>query len=123
MTIVILIYLSDNQPLRWRGRGPIFVEGRGQQGNQAACTCVNIPGLHQRICSLDTTLLMVLAIIACFMLFRISNVKHFSIPKLDIHSRLQLASNLISASFQVGQLTFFDTFHAISMRSQLTFEC
>ena len=51
-----------------------FVEGYGQQGDQAACTYyVNIPGLHQRLCSLDTThVLVALAIIACFMLFKIS---------------------------------------------------
>ena len=50
-----------------------FVEGCGQQGDQAACTYVNIHGLHQKLYSLDTThVLVVLVNIACFMLFKIS---------------------------------------------------
>ena len=45
----------------------------GQKGAQAACTYVNIPGLHQRLRSADTTHVFVsLAIIGCFMLFKIS---------------------------------------------------
>ena len=46
---------------------------QGQKGAQAACTYVNIPGLHQRLRSADTThVLVALAIIGCFMLFKIS---------------------------------------------------
>ena len=46
---------------------------QGQQGAQAACTYVNIPGLHQKLRSGDTThVLVALAIIGCFMLFKIS---------------------------------------------------
>ena len=65
MTIAILTQLLAHVAQMWGWQG--------QQGAQAACTYVNIPGLHQRLRSADTThVLVALAIIGCFMLFKIS---------------------------------------------------